>query len=143
MASTPQYLSAAGGAEVLAQAQGLVLVGRPEPHAVDTARATAQPLEPYLERDLAVVHQEWHLARADLHDHLGAQHGPVAEAEARIEEARVMGADLAGPGVVDDHLGRVLRRDADALLGDEDVEAVGLEDVRVAARPLDRLPELG
>src|SRR5919201_1924000 len=98
MASTPQYLSAAGGAEVLAQAQGLVLVGRPEPHAVDTGRTTAQPLEPYLERDL---------------------------------------------GVVDDHLGRVLRRDADALLGDEDVEAVGLEDVRVAARPLDRLPELG
>src|SRR5256885_14542747 len=140
MGPTPQYVSGPGGAEVLAQAQGLVLVRRAEPHTIDTGRPAPQPLEPYLERDLAIVDQKWHLARPYLHNNLGAKHAPVAEAEAGVEEPRVMRTNLPGPGVVHHHLGRVVGGHPDALLGDQDVEPVGLEDVGVAAGPLDRLP---
>src|SRR6266850_4294768 len=100
MARTPQYLSASGAAEVLAQAQGLVLAGRPEPHTVHTGRPAPQPLEPHLERDLAIVDQEGHLARPYLHNNLGAKHAPVAEAEARVEEPRVMCTNLPRAGIV-------------------------------------------
>src|ERR1043166_3269371 len=142
MAPTPQYLSASARAEVLAQAQRLVLVGRAEPHPVYPRGTAAQPLEPHLERDLPVVDQEGHLARSYLHNNLGAKHAPVAEAEARIEEARVMRANLARPRVVDHHLGGVVGWYTDALFGHEDVEPVGFEDVAVAPRALDGLPEL-
>src|SRR6185369_16164688 len=72
-ARTPQYLCDPGGLalEVLAQAQRLVLVGGPQPDAVDTPRPTAEPLEPHLEGRLAVVYQERDLPGPHLHNHLG------------------------------------------------------------------------
>src|SRR5690242_7564923 len=108
MPSTPQYLSARRGAEVLAEAQRLVLVGGSEPYPVYTRRAAAQPLEPHLEGDLAVIDQERYLARPHLHDDLGAEDAPVTVPEARVEKPGVVRADLPGARVIDDHLGRVV-----------------------------------
>src|SRR5918996_5650679 len=105
MPSTPQYVCRGLSLEVLAQAQRLVLVGRPEPHTVDTPGAAAQPLEPDLERRLAIVDQERHLPRPYFHNNLGAKDAPVPEAEAGIEEPRVMRTNLARAGVIDHHLG--------------------------------------
>src|SRR5690349_25080237 len=98
MGSTPQHLSASGHAEMLAEDQRLVLVRGAQLHPVHARGAAAQPLEPHLERDLPVVDQERHLARPYLHSNLGAKYAPVAEAEAGIEEPRVMCTDLARPG---------------------------------------------
>src|SRR5206468_8222005 len=112
--------------------QVLLLTRRTYPSSKYPLGARAQPLEQDLERRLAVIDHERHLARPDLHDDLGAQNRPVAPAESGIEEARIVRADLPRPGVVDDHLGRELRGYPDPLLGKENVEPVGFEDVRVA-----------
>src|SRR5207245_9887643 len=106
-------------------------------HAVATG---PMPLDLYFERRLAVVPHHRSLARPDLHDHLGAQNGPVPPAESGVEEPRVMRADLAGSGVIDDHLGRELRGDPDALLGEPDRETVGFREVRVARGALGGIP---
>src|SRR5439155_22389857 len=79
--------------EVLAEGQGLPLVGRADPDAIDPLGSRAQTLEQDLERRLAVVDHERHLARPHLHDHLGAQNRPVAPAESGVEEARVVRAN--------------------------------------------------
>src|SRR5262245_25061088 len=131
-----------GSAEVLAQGQGLVLVRQCQPGAVHSFGGTAQPLEPHLEKGLAVVDEKRHFPGPHLHHHPGPEHAAIAEAESRVEEARVVGANLARPGVVDHHLRRVRGGDPDALPGDEDMKAVRLEDERVASRALDRLPEV-
>src|SRR5213083_683082 len=81
-------------AEVFAEGQGLVLVGGAQADPVDALRARPQALEPNLERGLAVIDQERHLPGPHLHHHLRAQHAPVAKAEAGVEEASVVGADL-------------------------------------------------
>src|SRR3989454_10862964 len=128
--------------EVLAQAQGLVLVRRGQPHSVHPLGPAAEPLEPDLEGGLAVVDHERHLPRPHLHNNLRAENAPIAESEAGIEEPRVMRANLARAGVVDHHLGCELRGHADPLFGHQDVEPIGFQDVAVAHRRLDRLPEL-
>src|SRR5262245_30611391 len=132
-----------GPPEVLAQRKGLVLVGRSESHPVQSFGRTGQPLEQHLERDLAVVHEERHLAGPHFHDDLRAEHAAITPAESGIEEARVVSADLPGPRVIDDHLGGEIRGYAYPLLGDQNVEAVRFQDVGVAAGALDGLPELG
>src|SRR5262245_13692130 len=140
--SEPAFGRGSAPAELLAEAEGLVLVGRTQPGPVQLLGRGPQALEPDLERCLAVVHHERYLARADLHHHLGAQHRTVPPAEPRVEEPRVVGPDLPRPGVVDDHFGGKRWRYADPLLGHEDIKAVGLQDVAVSRRLLDRLPEL-
>src|SRR3954466_12503824 len=101
---------------MLAQAQRLVLVGRRQTHTIYPVWPSAQPLEPHLERRLAIVDHERHLASPHLHNNLRAENAPVAEPESGIEEPRVMSADLPGARVVDDHLGRELRWHPDSLL---------------------------
>src|SRR5262249_22816641 len=113
--------------ELLAEAQGLVLVGRTKVGAIQVLGRGPQALEPDLERYLAVVHHERYLAGADLHDHFGAQHGAVSPTESRVEEPCVVGPDLPRPGVVDDHFGCKRRWHPDSLLGHEAIEAVGLQ----------------
>src|SRR5262249_32150644 len=123
-----------GSAEVLAQGQGLVLVRRGQPGTVHSFGRTAQPLAPHLEKGLAVVDENRHSPGTHLHHPPGSEHAALAEADPRVEEARVVSANLPRPGVVDHHLRRVRGGDPDALPGDEDMKAVRLEDERVASR---------
>src|SRR4051812_12995303 len=61
-------------------------------------------------------------------------------AKARVEEPGVVRAELAGRGVVSHHLRRVVRRNADALSGDKEIELFGLEDDAVSLFRVNRLP---
>ena len=62
-------------------------------------------------------------------------------AEAGIEEAGVVDAELAHRGVDRGHLGGLQHRDLHRLLGGQDVELAGVEQQLAAAR-LQRLPEV-
>src|SRR5262245_56694340 len=101
--------------ELLAEGQCLLLVRGADAHALPALRPAGQSLEADLEQGLTVIDHERHLARPHFHDHLGPQDAAVARAEARIEEASIVRADLAGAGVVHYHLRGVLRGHADPL----------------------------
>src|SRR5690606_24607193 len=70
----------------------------------------------------------------------GAAGGGVAEAW--IEEAGIVDAELADERVEGRHLGGIERRDMHGLARDEDVELVRIEDQLVAATAEQRLPEI-
>ena len=60
----------------------------------------------------------------------------------RIEEARIVHAELADQRIERHHLGGVVRRHLHGLLGRQDIEFVRVEDQFVAAAAVERLPEV-
>ena len=80
---------------------------------------------------------------ADFQHGLRAGNFSTAVAEARIEEAGIVGSQLAAGGFIRDHLGRMVGRHTNPLLRCENIELLRFEQQAVVAVPLDRLPEIG
>src|SRR5262245_48380731 len=70
--------------EVLAQGQGLVLVGGVQAHPVEVLRSAGQPLKENFEESLPIVDSERHLPCPYFHHNFGAKHSAVTVAEAGI-----------------------------------------------------------
>src|SRR5262249_49809297 len=70
--------------EVLAEREGLVLVGRPETNPIQPFGPSPETLEGDSEQRLTVVDDEGNLPGSDLHDDLGAEQGAIAVSESRI-----------------------------------------------------------
>ena len=96
-----------------------------------------------LQTRLAVLDHERDVARAHLERRPAAVPGAVAcVAEAGVEEAGVVGAQLARRRVVGEHLRRIAGRDAHALGREQQVEDLGLEHDPPAALGVHGLPEV-
>src|ERR1019366_6333030 len=91
--------------------------------------------------DLAMLEDERHLARAHFQHGAGALPAGPGIAEAGIEEAGIMHAEFADQGIERHHLGGVVRRHLDGLLGGENIKLAGIEDQTAVAPCRDRLPE--
>src|SRR5215203_6030847 len=81
--------------EMLRQLQTLGLIVRADAHAVKRGRPRDHLLVHQPANDLAVLQDEWNLARAHLQHRAGTAPAGAFVAEAGIEEARVMHAKLA------------------------------------------------
>src|SRR5215212_2322426 len=104
--------------EVLAQHRHLALVVRAQAGAVEPLGRRRHPLETELADRLAVLDHEGDVAGPDLERGAAAVAPSLrVVAEPRVEEARVVGSQLAGGRVVGHHLGGDLRRDAYPLRG--------------------------
>src|SRR5581483_8566186 len=126
--------------EVLRQLQALALVVGAV-LAVEARRAVGERLVDEARDGLAVLEQERRLVAPHLEYASGADAVGLRRAEAGVEEARVVDAELADRRVDRGHLGRLQHRDLDRVLGGEDVELAGIEQQLAAAR-LQRLPEV-
>ena len=130
--------------EVLAQHRHLALVVGAQVRAVEALGRRAGALQRQLADRLAVFDHERDVARPHLER--GAAAVATARrvvAEARVEEAGVVGAQLARRRVVGHHLGGDLRRDADALGREQQVEDLRLEHDPPARLGIDRVPVVG
>ena len=130
--------------EVLAQHRHLALVVGAQLLAVEALGRRAGALQRQLADRLAVFDHERDVARP----HLERRAAAVAAArrvvaEAGIEEAGVVGAQLARGRVVGHHLGGDLGRDADALGREQQVEDLRLEHDPPARLRVDRVPVVG
>src|SRR6266481_3804055 len=131
---------------MLGQCQPLALIRRADGAAVELVRAGDQALVDEAAEDLAVLDQERHLVRAHFENGSAARTPSLGGAEAGIEEAGEMDAELADKGVVGQHFGGVVGWYDDRLARGEDIEIVRVEhDPARASRPAmgeDRLPEI-
>src|SRR6266540_50953 len=128
-------------AEVLAQRVDLTLVRGADVLAVEHDGWFDHLLEGQLAHLLAVLDHERHVVRSYLERRPRAQETPLGvEPEPGIEEARVVGAELATRRVVRGHLGGVAGRNPHALVGQEQIEALGREDDPIAGLAEDRIP---
>ncbi len=127
---------------MLGELQALRLVGRADALPIELIRPRQHVLEDEAADRLPVLQNERHLARA--HFQHGARPAPAGPgiAETGVEEAGVMDAEFADERVERHHLGGVVGRHLDGLLGGEDVELVRVEDQRAFLVGADRLPEL-
>src|SRR3982074_3396554 len=131
-------------AEVLAECVLLALIVRVQRVSVSQVRGLEHPLETQLADLLPMIDGKRHVMRAHLES--GAAAGdPVRSriiAETRVEEAGVVGSQLPAGGVIGGHLGRVLGRDAHAVLREEEVELLGVQDDPIARLRVNFLPEI-
>ncbi len=127
---------------MLRQLQALRLIVRADALAVERGRPLQHLLVDEASDDLPVLEDEGHLARA--HFEHGARAAPAGAgiAEARIEEAGIVDAELPHGGIDRRHLGGEGRRDVDPLLRGEDVELVGIEDEAFVPARVHGFPEL-
>ena len=123
--------------ELLGKLQFLSLVIRRDIVAVKSTGPFLHRLVEQAADHLSVLQGEGRLVAANLQH---AARGRVAS-EARIEESRVMDAELSHHRQIGGHLSRVARRDRHGLPADEDVEGAGVEDDPPVTGP-DRRPEL-
>ena len=113
---------------MLGQLQALRLVVGADVVAVELVGPRGQPLVDEAADDLAVLEDERHLVAAHFEHGAAAPAPGGGVAEARIEEAGIVDAELADQRIERHHLGGVVRRDVHRLARDEDVELVGVED---------------
>src|SRR6202790_1639529 len=127
---------------MLAQLQALRLVVRADALAVEGVGPRQHFLVDQAPDDLAVLEDEWHLARAYLQYRARTLAAGAGIAEARIEEARVMHAEFADQRIERHHLRGVIRRHLDGLFRGQNVELAGIENEAAVGPRRYRLPEL-
>src|SRR5207249_12329883 len=82
---TTLFRSPRSTAKVFTEGQGLVLIRGAQADPVDPFRPRPEPLEPDLERGLAVVDQERHLPGPHFHNHLRAQNARSEEHTSELQ----------------------------------------------------------
>jgi len=134
------------------RASALGLVRRADAGAVELVGRAGHALVDQAADDLAVFEDERHLVGAYLEHRAGAlvvaravRRPPPSRivAEAGVEEAGVVSAELTDLGIVGGHLGGVVRRYLDRLARAQDVKLVGIEDQAPRRLGRQRVPELG
>ncbi|SLM46598.1 protein of unknown function [Nitrospira japonica] len=129
--------------EMFAERERLPLIGRAQADAVQAARHVEHAIIDDLEEGLAVVNQERDIVGPHLQHHLRAGDLAVRPvSESRIEETRVMGAQFSASRLVGHHFCRIVRRNADAFFGSQNVELFRLQQQAVLAMPVQGLPEI-
>src|SRR3954468_13401696 len=113
--------------EMFGELEALRLVVRANALAVKRVRPREHLLVDKAADDLPVLQDERYLARAYFEHRAAPLPARARISEPRIEEARIVHAELADERVERHHLGRIVRRDLHCLLGGKNVEFIGIE----------------
>src|SRR5580692_6835525 len=117
--------------ELLAQRQHLLLITRPDAHAINLVRRIEQRIVHQPSDYLAVFYQERHLVRPYFQYRRRTFNVIGAKAEAGIEEPCIVDAKFADRRIKWDHLRRITARDADFLLAGQDIKIAGVKNQAV------------
>jgi hypothetical protein len=129
---------------MLAEGQGLLLIGRAETDPIQPIGHVEHPIIYDLEKSLTVVDEERHVMGTHLEHDLGAFDLAIRSiAEARIEEAGVMGAEFSAGRLIGHHFSGIVGRHADPFFGGENVKFLRLEQQAVLAMSVLGFPKIG
>ena len=125
--------------EMLAESQGLLLIGRAETDAVEPLRHVEHPIIDDFKKRLTVMDEEGDVVRAYFEHHLGTLELAVGSvAESRIEESGVMRSEFAAGRFIGNHLSGIIRRHTNPFFRRKDVKLFRFEEQTVLPMPVER-----